>query len=57
MPRLCTCCGTPLPGRKGHGWVKTGAVVCGRTEIQVTRVNAKGERFLARVPAPSGCRA
>ena len=50
--RNCDGCNTPLPGKRGHGFVVNGQLLCGRRETDVTRVNSKGERVLRRVSLP-----
>lgn len=52
MNRLCTSCGTKLPG-KGHGWpTKKGGILCGRTEVQKSVRNADGSLSLMKVKTP-----
>lgn len=54
MKRYCDECKTRLPGKKGHGFVKHGYIVCGRKTIQKTIYTNEGARLM-RVPTPAGC--
>lgn len=52
MRRHCEGCGTPLPGRHMHGFVRGRRLVCGRRErLKGIRYDT-GERSLKLVATP-----
>ena len=53
--RVCDVCGTPLIGKKYHGFVKGSRVVCGREEIEKTLTDENGYKFLGKTRTPD-CR-
>ena len=53
MIRACDSCGTPLSGRRGHGFVTAnGGLSCGRAKTKRTGTNGKGERALVEAKLP-----
>lgn len=53
--RVCDGCGTPLPGKKMHGFVSPDGrrVVCGRASVTKTAYNAAGAPSLIAVETPA----
>ena len=53
MIRRCEACGTPLRGRRKHGFVSaSGLLVCGRTRRQQTIIHKDGSKRLAFAETP-----
>lgn len=59
MRRTCDECGTPLPGRKGHGLVIRGRLLCGRSKVEksvrVATPTATDSGLRLRVVDTPGC--
>jgi hypothetical protein len=54
MIRRCDSCGLRLPGRRGHGFVRDGKLVCGKREREMSVLLSDGSLSLLVVPTP-GC--
>ena len=54
MQRVCDNCRTPLSGKKGHGFIIRGRLLCGRAKIEKTVYNSQGTASLKEVKV-KGC--
>lgn len=53
--RFCESCGTPLMGKKRHGFLRGNKLVCGREEVEKSVTDASGYKGLDKVRTPD-CR-